>query len=71
MRATEVNRRIEGLGGEHRGTRGSHRRYVVRYGDGRTVRTYVPIHPGDLPKGTVRKIERDLEPALGERWLRR
>jgi predicted RNA binding protein YcfA (HicA-like mRNA interferase family) len=31
----------------------------------------VPIHPGDLAKGTLRKIERDLEPAFGKRWLRR
>ncbi|MDQ1712266.1 MAG: hypothetical protein QOE45_1716 [Frankiaceae bacterium] len=71
MRALEVNRRIERLGGEPMGARGSHRHYRVRYGDGGTVRTAVPIHPGDLAKGTLRKIERDLEPAFGKRWLRR
>ncbi|HEX9435700.1 MAG TPA: type II toxin-antitoxin system HicA family toxin [Candidatus Limnocylindria bacterium] len=35
-------------------------------------RTTVPIHAGeDLPKGTLRAIERDLEPCLGRKWLRR
>ena len=47
--------------------RGSH----VRVSCGRCVTT-VPVHAGeDLPPGTLRKIERDLEPCLGERWLRR
>lgn len=27
------------------------------------------MHKGDLPKGTLRKIERDLEPCLGKKWL--
>lgn len=34
--------------------------------------TTVPIHAGeDLPGGTLRAIERDLEPCLGRKWLRR
>jgi predicted RNA binding protein YcfA (HicA-like mRNA interferase family) len=34
-------------------------------------RTTVPVHRArDLPKGTLRGIERDLEPCLGVRWLR-
>lgn len=53
---------------------GSHRRYVVTYIDsaGRdaTVATIVAQHPGDIPAGTLRAIERDLEPALGKGWLR-
>jgi predicted RNA binding protein YcfA (HicA-like mRNA interferase family) len=65
-----VNRLIERLGGVYVGTTGSHRRYVVPY-DGGRVRTHVPIHPGDIPAGTLRKIERDLEPALGRGWLKR
>jgi predicted RNA binding protein YcfA (HicA-like mRNA interferase family) len=65
MRALEVNRRIERLGGEHMGARGSHRHYRVRYGDGGTVRTAVPIHPGDIAKGTLRKIERTWSPRSG------
>lgn len=27
-------------------------------------------HPGDIPAGTLRSIERDLEPVLGKGWLR-
>ena len=53
---------------------GSHRRYVVTYADaaGReaTVATTVPKHAGDIPAGTLRAIERDLEPAWGRGWLR-
>ncbi len=53
---------------------GSHRRYVVTYTDaaGRetTVATTVPQHAGDIPAGTLRAIERDLEPAFEEGWLR-
>jgi predicted RNA binding protein YcfA (HicA-like mRNA interferase family) len=34
-------------------------------------RTTVPVHRGeDLPPGTLRAIERDLEPCLGKGWLR-
>jgi len=34
--------------------------------------TTVPIHPGeDLGPGLLRAIERDLEPCLGKRWLRK
>src|SRR5262249_17312224 len=35
-------------------------------------RTTVPVHAGeDLKPGTLRAIERDLEPCLGKQWLRR
>jgi predicted RNA binding protein YcfA (HicA-like mRNA interferase family) len=66
----EVCRRIERLGGLHDGTKGSHRKYVVEYGNGLRCRTSVPIHRRDLSIGTLRGIERALEPAFGERWLR-
>ena len=36
---------------------------------GVTASTAVPQHPGDIPTGTLRKIESDLAPALGRRWL--
>lgn len=49
--------------------RGSHRRYRVTR-DGTTCYTVVAQHPGDIPIGTLRAIERDLEPALGKGWLR-
>ena len=46
--------------------RGSH----VRVQCGRCSTT-VPVHAGEsLPPGTMRQIERDLEPCLGKRWLR-
>ena len=33
--------------------------------------TTVPVHAGaDLPPGTLRAIERDLEACLGMKWLR-
>lgn len=48
---------------------GSHRRYVVSYtdADGRqaTVSTTAAQHPGDIPTGTLRAIERDLSAAFG------
>ncbi|HEX9559824.1 MAG TPA: type II toxin-antitoxin system HicA family toxin [Candidatus Dormibacteraeota bacterium] len=48
---------------------GSHMRIEC---DGGKCKTTVPVHRGqDLPAGTLRAIERDLEPCLGKRWLRR
>lgn len=56
VRAREVNRRIERLGGMMVRQVGSHRRYVATYTDaaGRetTVATTVPQHAGDIPAGT-------------------
>ena len=68
MKAREVNRRIEAKGGQHVRTVGSHKRYRVTVG-GITASTAVPQHPGDIPTGTLRKIESDLAPTLGRRWL--
>jgi predicted RNA binding protein YcfA (HicA-like mRNA interferase family) len=69
-----VNRRIERLGGLMVRQTGSHRRYLVDYkdaaGKGGKVATTVPQHQGDIPAGTLRAIERDLEPAFGRGWLR-
>ena len=74
VRAREVNRRIERLGGVMVRQVGSHRRYVVTYTDAAgveaTVATTVAQHAGDVPAGTLRAIERDLEPGLGKGWLR-
>lgn len=74
MRAREVNRRIERLGGVMARQVGSHRRYVVSYTDAAgkqaTVSTTVAQHAGDIPAGTLRAIERDLKPAFGKGWLR-
>ena len=69
-----MNRRIERLGGVMARQAGSHRRYVITYTDAAEaaakVATTVPQHAGDIPAGTLRAIERDLEPALGKGWLR-
>ncbi|MCA1845108.1 MAG: type II toxin-antitoxin system HicA family toxin [Actinobacteria bacterium] len=47
--------------------RGSH--VIVRCPGG--CQTVVPVHAGeDIPTGTLRAIERALEPCLGEGWLR-
>ena len=74
MKAREVNRRIERLGGVMVRQFGSHRRYVVAFTDGTGLAakaaTTVPQHVGDIPVGTLRAIERDLEAALGKGWLR-
>jgi predicted RNA binding protein YcfA (HicA-like mRNA interferase family) len=43
---------------------GSH--LIVRCGDCQSV---IPIHSGDVPKGLLRSIERDLDACLGEGWL--
>ena len=68
MKAREVNRKIEHHGGEHTRTVGSHKRYRVTKNN-TTASTAVPQHPGDIPTGTLHKIDRDLAPALGKGWL--
>lgn len=74
MKAREVNRRIQRLGGIAVRQVGSHRRYVVSYineaGQEMRLATTVAQHSGDIPAGTLRAIERDLEPAFGKGWLR-
>lgn len=69
MKAREVITRITRLGGVYSHCRGSHRYYIAAYeraeGGNGQVLTSVAMHPGEIPKGTLRKIERDLEPAFG------
>lgn len=68
-----MNRRIERLGGVMARQVGSHRRYIVSYkdaGGSEAKAATVPQHQGDIPAGTLRAIERDLEPAFGRGWLR-
>jgi predicted RNA binding protein YcfA (HicA-like mRNA interferase family) len=60
-----VLRRARRLGCEEVRQSGSH--VIVRCDDCQTV---LPIHSGrDIPVGTLRSIERDLEPCLGKGWL--
>jgi predicted RNA binding protein YcfA (HicA-like mRNA interferase family) len=57
---------LKGLGCKQVRQRGSHVR--VQCGP---CATTVPVHPGKtLPPGTLRQIERDLQPCLGKGWLR-
>lgn len=69
-----MNRRIERLGGVMVRQVGSHRRYAVVFTDDvgaeAKAAATVPQHTGDIPVGTLRAIERDLEAALGKGWLR-
>jgi len=66
MTGKQVLRALLLHGCESFGRRGSHVR--VHCGE---CQTTVPIHAGaDLPPGTLRAIERDLEPGLGRKWLR-
>lgn len=74
MKAREVNKRIEELGGVETRQRGSHRRYAVTYvdeaGAEQKVFTTVQQHASqDIPIGTLSAIQRDLMPALGKGWL--
>ncbi|MCZ6506042.1 MAG: type II toxin-antitoxin system HicA family toxin [Actinobacteria bacterium] len=54
MTAAGVARRLHKLGATYREARGSHRLYRVDI-----ARRLLPMHRGHLPKGTLRKIERD------------
>jgi predicted RNA binding protein YcfA (HicA-like mRNA interferase family) len=74
MTAREVVRRIEQLGGHHVRTKGSHATYeVVGKGEvGEAIvraRAQIPMHSGDMAPGTLRSIQRQLQPVLGEGWL--
>jgi predicted RNA binding protein YcfA (HicA-like mRNA interferase family) len=70
MKPRKVNQIIERNGGLVIRQVGSHRRYRVQR-DGRRADTVVPQHHGrDIPRGTLRAIEKDLESVLGEGWLR-
>ncbi|MBA3383825.1 MAG: type II toxin-antitoxin system HicA family toxin [Actinobacteria bacterium] len=66
MPGGEVLRRLRRCGCEVVRQRGSH----VRVRCGR-CQTTVPVHARrDLPVGTLRAIERDLEPCIGHEWRR-
>jgi predicted RNA binding protein YcfA (HicA-like mRNA interferase family) len=74
MTAREIMRLIERNGGVLLRQRGSYRQYEARVtlADGTqvTARTTVAQHAGDVRPGTLRAIERDLEPVFGKGWLK-
>lgn len=69
MKAREVNGKIEKAGGYVLRQKGSHRFYEIEIDD-KSARTTVAQHTGDIPNGTLRQIEKDLESVLGKGWLR-
>lgn len=65
MTARELLRILRKHGCTEARQTGSH--IVVKCGECQTV---VAVHSGkDIPKGTLRSIERTLEPCLGKGWL--
>jgi predicted RNA binding protein YcfA (HicA-like mRNA interferase family) len=36
-----------------------------------SCQTVVAMHPGDISKGTLKAIEKQLEPCLGKGWMQR
>jgi predicted RNA binding protein YcfA (HicA-like mRNA interferase family) len=62
----EVLRRVKRRGCQELRRRGSHA--VVWCPGG--CQSVVPIHREDMALGTLRAIERQLAPCLGEGWLR-
>ncbi|MDP4013141.1 MAG: type II toxin-antitoxin system HicA family toxin [Candidatus Nanopelagicales bacterium] len=73
MNAREVNRRIESLGGVAVSQRGSHRKYrasrTLPDNTVITAQTVVAQHRGDIAIGTLRAMERQMEPVFGKGWL--
>jgi predicted RNA binding protein YcfA (HicA-like mRNA interferase family) len=66
MKAKEIAEKLEALGATYREARGSHRLYRI---GGCT--TTLSMQRGEIPRGTLRAIERQMEPCLGKNWLGR
>lgn len=67
MTGYEVLRLVEAKGCSRLRQRGSH--VIVACPGG--CQSVVPVHRGqDIPAGTLRAIERALEPCLGRRWTK-
>ncbi len=68
MTAREVVSILKRLGAVEVRQTGSHKRFVSACGK---CATTVAMHPGDIPTGTLRAIERHMEPCFGKGWLDR
>lgn len=67
MTGNDVVRRLLALGCRKVRQKGSHVRFVSPCGK---CHTTVPLHGNrDIATGTLRAIERDMEPCLGKGWL--
>jgi predicted RNA binding protein YcfA (HicA-like mRNA interferase family) len=64
MKVRELRAKLRKLNCAELRQSGSH--LIVRCG---VCQTVVPVHSGDVALGTLRAIERDLTPCLGEGWL--
>jgi predicted RNA binding protein YcfA (HicA-like mRNA interferase family) len=69
VRPREVIRRMRALDPTARVVHQDGSQQKWRFFDGSSV--IVPIHSDDIPTGTLRSIERQGEPALGQKWLRK
>jgi predicted RNA binding protein YcfA (HicA-like mRNA interferase family) len=65
MTTTELRRILRQHGCIEVRQTGSH--LIVRCG---SCQATVPIHHGDIPRGTLAAIRRHLAPCLGEDWLK-
>jgi predicted RNA binding protein YcfA (HicA-like mRNA interferase family) len=65
VKTRELRRLLAELGCVEVRQSGSH--LIVRCNGG--CQTVIPIHAGDISPGTLRNIERMLEPCLGKGWL--
>ncbi len=65
MTAKELCRILTGLGGTKLRQKGSHARWQVG-----SAQTTIPMHKGDLGRGLLSAVERDLAGVLGEDWLK-
>jgi predicted RNA binding protein YcfA (HicA-like mRNA interferase family) len=63
--AQDIVRALRKRGAELVRQKGSHATYRVG-----NCQATVAMHKGDVPRGTVRAIERAFEPELGEGWLK-
>jgi predicted RNA binding protein YcfA (HicA-like mRNA interferase family) len=69
VRAREVEQKLVAMGCELVRQKGAHRFW--RSASGKCLVT-VPAHAGEeIKPGTLRAIERSMEPCLGEKWLER
>ena len=66
MTAREVVKALKALGATLVRQVGSHARYVSACG---RCATTVPMHKGDIARGTLHAIEKDMEPCYGKGWL--
>ncbi len=66
MTAGEVSAKILARGGTKLRQKGSDVRFECACGK---YKTTVPMHGGDLGRGLLAAIEKDLEPCFGKKWL--